>query len=356
MAKNKEQIEFTARPDAIRQQIRKSIQEGRYAPGERLAPTDELARQYHVSKNTVSLAMRLLVQEGLVERRRGDGTYVSGQASPGASRASRAIGICLPMLASDDARLNALESPTWFTIFGGVASRLEERGYSLVVIPRTGEELSEQVKRHNLAGLLLPNRDDYIEEVLTSGLNRQLHCLFMGVPGAFTSLNYVEELAESKMSEICLHLQKRGFKRLAVVSSSDTDYMHTAVWRGFRAAVKGKGYSIHYEVPMPEGAAQSEYDLAVARLLALPAPPEAIVVVRSRFVDGVKTALAKAGVTIPIVVVENSRESVEDLPRIELCSKSDGGRVAADKIADLVEEKCECVQCAMPWTWRENEA
>ena len=57
--------------------IRQEIANGVLAPRERLTPERELANAYGVSRGTVREALNKLSSEGLVEIRRGSGTYVS---------------------------------------------------------------------------------------------------------------------------------------------------------------------------------------------------------------------------------------------------------------------------------------
>jgi GntR family transcriptional regulator len=61
----------------IMQQIKHLIASGSLAPGEQLPPARELAVQLLVNAHTVSKAYTELEWEGIVERRRGSGTYVA---------------------------------------------------------------------------------------------------------------------------------------------------------------------------------------------------------------------------------------------------------------------------------------
>lgn len=58
-------------------QLRGAIVDGRLQPGVRLPPTRELATAYGVSRNTAVATYDLLLSEGYVEARQGDGTYVT---------------------------------------------------------------------------------------------------------------------------------------------------------------------------------------------------------------------------------------------------------------------------------------
>jgi DNA-binding GntR family transcriptional regulator len=64
------------RHERIADQLRAAISEGRLVPGARLPSERELARQLTVSRATVVSALNLLRGEGLVESRRGAGSWV----------------------------------------------------------------------------------------------------------------------------------------------------------------------------------------------------------------------------------------------------------------------------------------
>ena len=61
----------------IHDQIKKDIDEHRWAIGERLPSERDLAEQFEVSRMTLRQAISLLVEEGVLERRVGSGTFVS---------------------------------------------------------------------------------------------------------------------------------------------------------------------------------------------------------------------------------------------------------------------------------------
>lgn len=56
--------------------LRESILQGNFAPGERIPPERELATTYAVSRGSIREAIRGLVSLGILESRRGSGTYV----------------------------------------------------------------------------------------------------------------------------------------------------------------------------------------------------------------------------------------------------------------------------------------
>jgi GntR family transcriptional regulator len=61
----------------IKQQLKRSIEAGELPPGAALPSERELCERYGVSRPTVRQATQDLINEGLLERRRGIGTYVA---------------------------------------------------------------------------------------------------------------------------------------------------------------------------------------------------------------------------------------------------------------------------------------
>ena len=83
----------------IADEVQRAVTVGILKPGEPLPPTRQLASQLKLNANTIQHAYRTLVQEGLIEMRRGLGAFVaarpreSKRASQGMARqiAERAL-------------------------------------------------------------------------------------------------------------------------------------------------------------------------------------------------------------------------------------------------------------------------
>ena len=75
----------------ITDQIRAQCATGALAPGEKLPSVRALARQLAVNQNTILRVYERLTMAGLLEIRRGDGTYVAGKLPPGQLKAQRAL-------------------------------------------------------------------------------------------------------------------------------------------------------------------------------------------------------------------------------------------------------------------------
>lgn len=73
------------RPNAVEdviQSFQQALLNGNLQPGEKLPPEAELGQQFGVGRGTVREAMKMLSAMGVVEIRRGDGTYVCESISP----------------------------------------------------------------------------------------------------------------------------------------------------------------------------------------------------------------------------------------------------------------------------------
>ena len=57
--------------------LRSGITSGRWQPGDMLPPESELTERYEVSRTTVRQVLEMLVNEGLIYRQRGRGSFVA---------------------------------------------------------------------------------------------------------------------------------------------------------------------------------------------------------------------------------------------------------------------------------------
>jgi GntR family transcriptional regulator len=72
----------------IADRLRGQIGSGVLEPGERLPSEPDLATEYDASRNTVRLAIALLINQGLVVSRQGLGTFVVEPTKPFTARSS----------------------------------------------------------------------------------------------------------------------------------------------------------------------------------------------------------------------------------------------------------------------------
>lgn len=146
-------------------ELRRAVAELRWPAG-RLPTEQQLARDQGVSVNTVRRAVDLLVQEGLVYRRQGSGTYV---ATPPAVGTGYAVGVVVPSL-------------TYY-------------------YPRTVAGIERELSRHGCRMLLRCTEWDAalereaVEELIRSGTDGLILVPTLGEDGPGHWLGEAEELA-----------------------------------------------------------------------------------------------------------------------------------------------------------------
>jgi GntR family transcriptional regulator len=92
----------------IMDEIRRSLVVGALAPDDPLPSVRQLATELRVNPNTVSQAYRELERQGVVEARRGSGTFVVQSSVNGSQRAALARDVALRALR--DAHRNGLSA------------------------------------------------------------------------------------------------------------------------------------------------------------------------------------------------------------------------------------------------------
>ena len=102
--------------------LRRDIEAGVYAEGRRMPTEAALQAEHKVSRHTVREALQQLLQDGLIYRVQGSGTYVSGRHEPG--RYQKTIGSLDEIIVWPDTEMEVLE-PFHVEIEPSIAARLE---------------------------------------------------------------------------------------------------------------------------------------------------------------------------------------------------------------------------------------
>lgn len=155
--------------EQIARQLRDELVEGRYGEEGRMPSEAQLVRRFSVSRPTVARALQSLVEEGLLERRAGSGTFVKMGADQGSQRATRSLALLIPDLGNTE---------IFQLICDQIASLARVHNYSLVwggsaptrLDPDTGlrhgEELCHQFIDRRVTGVffapyeLVPHKDE----------------------------------------------------------------------------------------------------------------------------------------------------------------------------------------------------
>jgi DNA-binding GntR family transcriptional regulator len=107
---------------SLRFKILSDLNKGEFKIGTRLPGEGELVQRYGVSRTTVRESIGMLVQEGVLTRRRGSGTYVESLQPPRKTRIITAIVRCIREVWNSHAR-----------IIQAIEDKVHEHGYSMIL-------------------------------------------------------------------------------------------------------------------------------------------------------------------------------------------------------------------------------
>jgi DNA-binding LacI/PurR family transcriptional regulator len=165
--------------------LRKRIADGEYACGEKFPTEMELEREFGVSNSTIREAVSCLVNEGIVQRFQGRGTFVS------AVPREKTIAIY-----SDATAISSSSGHFWRALVDDANVLLNDAGYQAKLAVGYGDTVEERMAsthllnsgRQDLAGVMVIGTDYHLARLLSdanvpsvsidSWLNTE-HCVFL---------------------------------------------------------------------------------------------------------------------------------------------------------------------------------
>jgi DNA-binding LacI/PurR family transcriptional regulator len=296
-------MQMIARYAQLMIHFREQILDGSLPAGARLPTELELAAEHQISRGTVRQAMSALVNEGLLERVRGRGTFVRPLlpiASPAGRAAERRIGLVLAHSSGSQLDLDILI---------GVEHAAKSRGYqvSFAYAEESLEELDRDIARlraDNVAGMIIfPVSDaSYDESIWRLAAD---HVPFVLVDRYFPDLesDYVVADNHGGGYRATEHLLILGHRRVGFVYSAKGSLLTTSVrdrWQGYRRALLeyGQPYDEQLVFQWPD---RSNADPAGAfdHLLLREGGPTAIFAVNDAVALELLQAAQRAGLRVP---------------------------------------------------------
>jgi DNA-binding LacI/PurR family transcriptional regulator len=313
-------------------QLRQAIGDGRWPIGGRLPVESELARVHAVGLNTVRRAVDLLVEEGLVRRRQGSGTYVT--AVPAAAGRARFVGVLVPTTSLYYPKL--IQGIERVTSAAGVKLLLACSEYD----PAREAAQLDQLLDAGAAGLILVPTLHLVAD--PQAQLARLHDLPVPFvlaerrppvvrPAEATS--YVVTDAFGGAYAAVRHLVTLGRRRIGYLGRSATATA-ADVFAGFRQAVSDFGLT-----PPPDAVARQPdwegADLASYAARAAAADLDAILCLGDREGTALLPHLRRAGRTVPddvaVVVYDDEVADLAEVPLTAVApAKSEVGRLAAE--------------------------
>lgn len=343
----------------LAQRLRDELAGGTWPAGARLPTEDAMVAAYGVSKQTVRRAVGLLVDEGLLQRRQGSGTYAAGQQrSP-----TRTIGVIATYLSE-----YILPS-----MIRGIEEVTAAEGYRFL-LRSTGNrmdrerELLEYFLANPVDGLIvegaktaLPNPNLSLYRQLRT---REIPVVFLsGWYPALEQSVYVitDDDAGGAMAARCL--LGHGHRRIGGIFKADDQQGHRR-FAGFANACREQGVNLSddcfawYTTEQREGLLTGQSEQAILRMLA---PCTAVVCYNDQIAAPLMASLLRAGRRVPedIAVISFDRSVYSDLTPVPLTSlahpKEEIGRVAARKLLHILHGRREH-PAVLPWTLEERQS
>ncbi len=270
--------------------LRQQIAEEAYVSGERFPSERELAGRYGINRVTARKAIEALVDEELLFRRRGMGTFVARQRDRTGESESRTHNVCVGLY-----DLEYITHPYFSITIKGIGEVLDLKGYHLQVSTthrnsrRDDETFYMRVVRDKrVDGLVI------IDQVITDGELLRLREKAAGLvlvdrelPGSGISCVLLDN--RHGMRQIVEHLIDRGHKRMLLVLNSLRFFNDREKLAGYREALEAHG--IAYDDSLVTERSMDALDG--------PEPPGAVIFGDDvRTLDGIKS-IRQRGLRIP---------------------------------------------------------
>ncbi len=274
----------------VRDAVRDAIDAGRFAPGEQIPSTKDIAQQMAVSLVTAHRALQELVTAGVVRRAQGKGTFVHPRYH---DRKSAPVETRVGLVFHRDASIADFYLGE---IFEGVRRAAHEHAIDLMLL-RYGADGPDRGCGGYLFVNPLPRE---LEAFLASAGQRQP----VVVVGAQSEVKRVASIDVDNIDlarRAVTHLRERNHTRIAYVGGNDTVSNSRDRWLGFSDARRDCGLSVcpAHVIRSPGWRLEDAERAQLVDLLRSPTRPTAVFAAGYYFALDVYAAAALAGLSIP---------------------------------------------------------
>ena len=226
--------------DKLQVILREKVNSGEYQkkiPGERA-----LAEEYQVNVKTINKAVSALVQEGLLYREKGKGTFAREKAN---NRSSISIGI-----AGNVAKQDFFRGKFYVNIIEGVKKIIDEKGGILSYQAKSSLGYHELFRDMEIVdGILIFNPHYCFKDELRKFGQRGYSYIVIG-SGLFfeEGINYVgiEEIEDAAMAVSAL--LKKGHKKIGLVNNKLEHLTYDLRQQGYKSALENANIEINSEL------------------------------------------------------------------------------------------------------------
>lgn len=285
---------FVPRYQRIYEDLKAKILDGTYGEGARLPIEHALCEQYGVERITVRKALELLVQDELIVKHAGVGSFVrSGQTAREASSASNTL-LFVMHRNTNDIRSN----PSAFNsmLFFAVEKAAKGFGYSLQYVGITQEDdVMELVRRSNACGVFLVST--LPREVIDALVRANIPCICLN--------HFDDRLIAVVPDNVCgvydavTQLCLAGHRRVGFIGGIAEAVNAAERYEGYRRALIDAGYELDLALVQNGTWTYESGRMAMQRLLELDSRPTAVFGASDMMAIGAMEAIRNAGLRIP---------------------------------------------------------
>jgi LacI family transcriptional regulator len=296
MTREPQHSPFTPHYIRIRDELVARIESGELALGDRVPSVRELCRDYGVSTITTRRALLDLINQGLVEQRRGVGLFVK--------RARRTARIALVLTGFTEASWRR-NTGSVGQLVGGISSVTWELEATLTVLSLDNVDTAVDALRRLLDdqamdGVLVRAAGEVDPEMIAMLNDRRVPVV--SVKREPIGIAAPSVLADDRLGALLAtsHLTSLGHRRIATIVQTSSSASARFLVHGYREALAAAGIPVDDDYvrlvarPLAELAKHETLSL-----LALPHPPSAIVVGSDFMSLGVYDAAQELGISIP---------------------------------------------------------
>jgi GntR family transcriptional regulator of arabinose operon len=297
---NTEDLNKATPYSAAKARLRNQILAGRFGPGGQLTPELELCRQFNISRSTIRRAITELVEEGLLTRQQGRGTFVKYERTDSQKRLV-ALLLC---------RFSHVAG-AYDLFLKGAMEEASARRYELLVSNSHNNPFTaiDQVMRLNeirAAGtVVMPLQsggDDErtMDSVLQALKGANQHVVLADTYCPDSDFPSISSQNKEATIELTNHLIRLGRRRIAFLTSNRIEPVVERE-EGFLQAMQEAGLEVpsHFLLEVAGTDPVRQGSQAVDVFMAMREPPEAIICLHDLIALNVLERCAKRGWRVP---------------------------------------------------------
>jgi len=286
----------------IKDYVAQNIQEGRYSEGEKIPSENELAEQFGVSRHTIIKALNELINDELICRRQGMGSFVVP------AKARRKNRIAVLVYHSDN--------PYYSKIVRGIERYAKSHGFYIVLCNSEGDILKEESYIKGLLtdvdGFLIS--PSYMQEELSPGIRLLMQqevpfVMISRLPSrkVTPNIDYVIPNDYAGGYKITKHLTDAGYKKILFMTVANLHKQPEIQDRftGYKKALEDAGIPFDEQCILEAGDTdplhgyeQDGYQMA-GKIATQTETPLAIFAVGDSMAIGLMRGLRESGIKIP---------------------------------------------------------